>query len=122
MSLVQIYRRAWQTLGIEPGVDRRGLRRAYRRKTRAHPPDRDPEAYAQIRHAYDLLNDDEREAEALLNKVTPQLPPPRLLNPQVEPGATALALLRHIAATLEVDALLAPEPTASDSDDEKGQS
>ncbi len=44
-------------LGIEPGLDPKALRRAYLRKLKTCKPEVDPEGFARLRGAYELLKD-----------------------------------------------------------------
>ncbi|ADV63701.1 heat shock protein DnaJ domain protein [Isosphaera pallida ATCC 43644] len=53
-------------LGLPPDADEPTIRARYLALTRAHPPDRDPERFAQIKQAYDLVRDPERRLRALL--------------------------------------------------------
>ncbi len=43
-------------LGLEPGASRDQVTRAYRRLVRRYPPELNPERFARIRRAYELLS------------------------------------------------------------------
>ncbi len=45
---------ALRLLGIEHGASRDRVRRAYMRKLREHPPERDPDGFQRLRSAYEL--------------------------------------------------------------------
>jgi hypothetical protein len=47
--------RALDTLGVTRGASAEDVRRAYLRRVKAHPPERDPEGFQQAREAYELL-------------------------------------------------------------------
>lgn len=55
----------YAVLGVEPGTDAAGVRRAFRRLSRAHHPDLggDPTRYETITVAYTVLSDPRRRAE-----------------------------------------------------------
>ncbi len=74
-------------LGVDAEVTPRELRRAYLRGVKGSPPERDPEGFARIREAFELL---ERVAEGVVfsealaerlrsaaQEATPEPPPPR---------------------------------------------
>lgn len=78
MNIARLFIEAREVLGVESDADARAIRRAYRKKVAAHPPDRDPEAFRKIRSAYERLTDPVASKVALLYKPTPHLPPPPL--------------------------------------------
>ena len=45
----------YQVLGVSPGASLEDIRRAYWEQVRAHPPEREPEAFKRIRAAYEQL-------------------------------------------------------------------
>lgn len=45
----------WQVLGIDPTDDRVELKRAYNRRLREHPPEKDPTGFMRLRAAYERL-------------------------------------------------------------------
>ncbi|HEX2678912.1 MAG TPA: hypothetical protein VHM19_19810 [Polyangiales bacterium] len=49
------FREALGLLGVEPGQDAATVRRAYLRKLKQHPPERDPEGFKRLRDAYEQL-------------------------------------------------------------------
>jgi curved DNA-binding protein CbpA len=53
-------------LGLEAGAGEDAVRRRYLELVRQHPPDRDPERFAEIRGAYDALRDPVRRLERRL--------------------------------------------------------
>ncbi len=59
-------------LGVSSDADDDGLRRAYLKKIREYPPDRDPEAFERIRDAYDILSNPLNRVRAQLFSVDPQ--------------------------------------------------
>jgi curved DNA-binding protein CbpA len=48
---------AYQTLGLAPDADETAIRQQYLELVRAHPPDRSPQRFAEIRAAYEELRD-----------------------------------------------------------------
>lgn len=62
----------WQTnnphevLGVTAEASAEDIRKAYLAKIREFPPDRKPEAFEQIRDAYDTLSDPQRRAQIML--------------------------------------------------------
>jgi curved DNA-binding protein CbpA len=83
----------YYVLGLEPGVEPERIGQAYRTLVRRYPPEMNPERFARIQGAYDLLRSYERwmeeahrQASSLLEKL---FPPPRLalkpLGPDPEP-------------------------------------
>lgn len=50
-------RRCYDVLGLEPGAGADEVKKAYFRLVRAHPPEKDPEAFQEIRQAYERLKD-----------------------------------------------------------------
>ncbi len=53
-------------LGLEPGASRDQVTRAYRRLVRRYPPELNPERFARIRRAYELLSSLEPRIEEAL--------------------------------------------------------
>lgn len=53
-------------LGVTLDADAATLRRAYLEQIKAHPPDRDPEAFERVRDAYELLDNPTRRAQRVL--------------------------------------------------------
>ena len=47
--------RALDTLGVTRDASEEDIRRAYLRRVKAHPPERDPEGFQRAREAYELL-------------------------------------------------------------------
>ena len=45
---------ARELLGVDERADARAIRRAYLRAVKQHPPERDPEGFAQVRDAFEL--------------------------------------------------------------------
>ncbi|HDN79267.1 MAG TPA: J domain-containing protein [Chloroflexi bacterium] len=64
----------YQVLGVSPQATEAEIKRAYFRKVREHPPERDPEAFKRIRAAYEMLKDPQKRA--LVQLLTVQPPPP----------------------------------------------
>lgn len=50
----------WELLGIEPTSDQRAVKRAYARMIKRHPPDEQPDRFAEIREAYEAALEDAR--------------------------------------------------------------
>lgn len=46
----------YDVLGLEPGASREEITRAYRKLVRRYPPELEPERFARIRRAYELLS------------------------------------------------------------------
>jgi hypothetical protein len=106
-ALAEPYRAARELLGVLAGATPREVKRAYRRMAIAHPPDRDPEGFTRLRDAYELLSQPGPRAKELLEQKVPAVPPPPVVLPRVERGATAVAVLRMLAGRWDTDALLA---------------
>lgn len=66
-------------LEVASGAGDDELRRAYLQQLQAHPPDRDPELFEQIRDAYEQLRDPALRARQILQGPDPALPLPSLL-------------------------------------------
>jgi len=56
----------YDVLGIDRTADSEAVRRRYLELVRAHPPEREPERFAQVREAYDRLRD---PVESLKNRL-----------------------------------------------------
>ena len=55
-------------LGVSEDADAPALKRAYYKKVRQHPPEKDPELFQRIRAAYELLSDPERRRHYLAER------------------------------------------------------
>ncbi len=64
----------WAVLGIDEGASESQIRAAYLRQVKAHPPEREPDAFERIRDAYELLRDPRRRAAYMLLAVDPRAP------------------------------------------------
>ncbi len=80
----------YATLGLEPGAAREEIIRAYRKQVRRYPPELNPERFAAIRRAYELLTSLEhrmaevrKDPEAALESLFP--PPAVTLKPAPPP-------------------------------------
>ena len=51
------YDQSLEVLGLKPGAGEEEIKRAYFRLVRQHPPEKDPEKFQQIRHAYEVLKE-----------------------------------------------------------------
>ncbi len=105
---------SYAILGLKPGATREEITRAYRKLVRRYPPELNPERFARIRRAYELLSslehrmaelrkDPEAALEALFPpppvKLKPPPPPPEPLEPEdLEPllGPLRRELLKRI--------------------------
>jgi len=67
----------YQVLGVSPQATEAEIKKAYFRKVREHPPERDPEAFKRIRTAYEMLKDPQKRALVQLMAVQPPPPLPR---------------------------------------------
>ena len=56
----------YEVLGLPPDADEVGVRRRYLQLVRQHPPEREPERFAELRAAYDQLRDPVTRLEAQL--------------------------------------------------------
>ncbi|MEM9692645.1 MAG: DnaJ domain-containing protein [Myxococcota bacterium] len=104
MTLAAHFQRAADRLGVEPDVDPKTLRRAYRRAVREAPPDTHPEAFREVRDAYELLLEPLRALEVLMVQERPFVEPPPL--PLPPRGYTARLVLREVLRSIDVDQLL----------------
>jgi curved DNA-binding protein CbpA len=77
-------------LGLPPSASLADIKQAYFAQVRAHPPERDPEAFKQIRAAYDRLKTPEKRFENDMLRLEPwpepPLPPPEPLDYSVSPA------------------------------------
>lgn len=107
MSLLTPLLKAREVLGVSPDDDAPAIKRAYRQLVLAHPPDADPEGFRRVRDAFELLSDPSARAREMLLRPVPAVEPPRPAAPPEAPapGALALALLRTLAAQIDVDEL-----------------
>jgi curved DNA-binding protein CbpA len=108
MSILTVFERARETLGLPVGAEPAAIKRAYRLAVLAHPPDQDPDGFRKVRDAYEVLTDQGDRARALLLRAAPAIDPPPL--PHVDPtprGATAVALLRAVVMSVDASALAA---------------
>ena len=71
--------RAAGLLGVSATANEAELRAAYLEKVRQHPPDRDPEAFEQIRDAYEQIRNPTLRARAALLGPNPTAPLSTLL-------------------------------------------
>ena len=56
----------YETLGLTPDADEAAVRRRYLELVREFPPERAPERFAQVRAAYEAVNDPVARLKALL--------------------------------------------------------
>lgn len=75
----------WAVLGVDEHGTDDAIRKAYLRKTREHPPEREPEAFERIREAYDTLRDPVRRATWRLLALDPEAPLAGLLDEHPPP-------------------------------------
>jgi curved DNA-binding protein CbpA len=108
--LVLPFAEAAALLGCDHWPSSEELRRAYRAAVRANPPDRDPDAFRRVRDAYELLREPLDRSLALLTSRVPLTAPPPIEARVPEQGELALALLRCIAARIDVASILAEDP------------
>jgi len=88
--MAQPYTDPYAVLGVTRAATPDAIKAAYFARVRAHPPEREPEAFKQIRAAYERLRDPERRAETDLLLLEPW-PVPR----RRRPPALDLALHRE---------------------------
>lgn len=114
MSVITPFEEARALLGVGLEEEPAAIKRAYRRQVLAHPPDLDPEGFRRVRSAYELLMEPGERAREILLHSQPAIEAPVFRAPVSAPpvGATALALLRVIAARVDVRELL-PEAARS---------
>jgi curved DNA-binding protein CbpA len=108
MSVVQPYLEARALLGVSLEASLSDIKKAYRRLVIEHPPDTDPEGFRRIRDAYELLTDTGERARAILLRPIPAIAPPSPpdFDSHAARGSTAIALLRAIAARINLNVLL----------------
>ncbi len=75
---------AARVLELSPAASSEEVRAAYLRFVRAHPPDRDPDAFERVRDAYETLRNPERRAALLLLADDPTAPLVSLLDEERE--------------------------------------
>lgn len=105
MSLVDTFERAYAALGIESGAHTKAIKRAYRKKTLAHPPDKDPDKFVEIRTAYELLTQPYGRVTDLLERRAPLILPPPMPEIKRSPPLYEV-LLRRVAQNLTAEDLL----------------
>jgi len=80
----------YAVLGLAPSASAEEIKNAYFTQVRAHPPERDPVAFKQIRAAYDQLKTPEKRLETdMLRFETwpePVLDPPAPVEFQLDPA------------------------------------
>lgn len=104
MTLFDRFLQARAVLELGPDDDLRSLKGAYRRKVSQFPPDQAPEAFRELREAYELLLDPTPVIDAWLESPNPEAPLPAA--PEVVPlpkAATAKRLLDLLTAQLSLD-------------------
>jgi len=101
---------ARRRLGLEPGADAQAVKRAYRRLTLEHPPDRDPEGFRRLREAYELLC---RPLPALLARLRREAP---LIEAAAAPGAVPSDASAVLAALFRDFVARLPRQAFEDSD------
>ncbi len=92
----------WAVLGIAEGANDEEIRRAYMRRIKEHPPDRDPEAFERIRDAYNELKDPFDRFLKMLESVRPHEPLTRGSDEdEVSPGRSFVGPELWLAALRE---------------------
>lgn len=80
----------YAVLGLAPSATPEEIKQAYFAQVRAHPPERDPEAFKQIRAAYERLKTPEKKFESDMVRLEPwpepDLPAPAPLDTSVSPA------------------------------------
>ncbi|MBI2503698.1 MAG: J domain-containing protein [Candidatus Latescibacteria bacterium] len=80
----------YAALGLDPRASAEEIKQAYFAQVRAHPPERDPEAFKQIRAAYEQLRTPQKRFETDMLRLAPwpapALSPPPPLELRVAPA------------------------------------
>src|SRR5579872_1603334 len=80
----------YAVLGLAPSASLEEIKHAYFAQVRAHPPEREPAAFKQIRAAYERLNTPEKKLETDMLRFAvwpePLLPSPAPLERTVDPA------------------------------------
>ena len=120
MSLTAPLADARRLLGLEPGADAAAVKRAYRRLTLEHPPDRDPEGFRRLREAYELVS---HPLPALFTRLRREAP---LVESDAAPGAVPraasavlVALFRDSVARLPPEVFQQVAAAAPHGEDER---
>ena len=93
---------AFERLSLPPEADAAAIKQGYRRATRAHPPDTDPDGFREVRAAYERLADPWKEAKSRLRSRQCFAEPPALAaRAPVVRHALALDLLRAAVARMD---------------------
>lgn len=101
---------AFETLGLsEPGtITAEQLKRAYLRKVRAHPPERDPDGFQRIRKAYELIQQvgtwQAHRAARSPESVPAEVAPAEVASVEIAPAEVALVPQLAAAPQLAEDA------------------
>lgn len=67
-----VYRDPFRTLGVTRDAGPEAIEEAYLALVRAHPPQRDPERFKQVRDAYERISSADGRLEALLFSLEPR--------------------------------------------------
>ena len=79
----------YAVLGVSHDADENAVRQRYLELVRAHPPERDPERFAEIREAYDQLRDPAVTLENRLFTLTSPWTLERLLAEERQPAGSS---------------------------------
>lgn len=75
----------YSVLGVAPTASDDEIKQAYFTQVRAHPPERDPQAFKRIRAAYDRMRTPEKRLETDMLRPQPWAEPPASALPKVAP-------------------------------------
>lgn len=89
----------YAVLGVAPTATLEEIKQAYFAQVRAHPPERDPEAFKQIRAAYERLKTPEKKFETDMLRLEPW-PEPDLPTPAPLDYSVSAADVIHAARAL----------------------
>jgi curved DNA-binding protein CbpA len=84
----------YATLGLLPSASLAEIKQAYFALVRAHPPERDPQAFKQIRGAYDRLKTPEKRFENDMLRLEPWPEPPLMAPGPLDLSVSAADVLR----------------------------
>jgi len=92
----------YSILGLESQADEAEIKRAYFRKVREFPPEREPQKFQEIRRAYEKLKDDEFRSLLNLFRIQAPLTVPNRRRPAYDLSVHTEDLLRFALSVQDI--------------------
>lgn len=92
----------YAALGLAPTASPEEIKQAYFAQVRAHPPEREPEAFKQIRAAYERLRTPQKKLETDMLRLAPWPAPALLPPPPLELRVMPADLIRAARALTDL--------------------